>query len=311
MHTYQRISKLFQSSQQISFDDSSKIIIMSDCHRGDGSWVDNFAKNQNLFFAALDYYNQEKYTYIELGDGDELWENKKLSDIIDVHSNAFWMMSRFYEEGRLYFIYGNHDMVKKNFRLVKDDYKNCYDARQKKCIPLFPGIKIHEGIVLRHAVLDKKIFLLHGHQADFFNYNLWKLSRFLVRYVWKFFESIGVNDPTSAAKNYDKKKTVEIKLTQWSVKQKQMIIAGHTHRPVFPELGEPLYFNDGSCVHPRCITGIEITEGNIMLVKWSYKTRKDGTVFVGREVLAGPIRLKDYFRLMPTEEEFFATGYIN
>ncbi|WP_312642167.1 metallophosphoesterase [Hydrogenoanaerobacterium sp.] len=300
MFAYKRISQTFRSSHQIPFDDSSKIIIMSDCHRGDGSWADNFAKNQNLFFAALDYYNQQKYTYIELGDGDELWENKKLSDIIEIHGNAFWIMSRFYRDNRLHLLFGNHDMVKKNFRLVENDYNNYYDARQKKYTPLFPGIKIHEGIILRHTSTGKKIFLLHGHQADFLNDTLWRLSRFLVRYFWKPLESVGVKDPTSAAKNYKRKKQVEKKLTKWSVKEEQMLIAGHTHRPVLPDLGEPLYFNDGSCVHPRCITGIEIVRGEILLVKWSYKTKSDGTVYVGRQVLAGPNRLEDYFR--PAED---------
>jgi len=30
----------------------------------------------------------------------------------------------------------------------------------------------------------------------------------------------------------------------------QMLIAGHTHRPSFPDDGQPLYFNDDSCVSP-------------------------------------------------------------
>lgn len=74
-----------------------------------------------------------------------------------------------------------------------------------------------------------------------------------------------------------------------------MLIAGHTHRPMFPEVGEPPYFNDGSCVHPHVITAIEIANGDIMLVKWNIKTKNDGTLFVDRDVLAGPRKLKDYF----------------
>ena len=73
------------------------------------------------------------------------------------------------------------------------------------------------------------------------------------------------------------------------------MVAGHTHRPMFPEVGEPPYFNDGSCVHPRCITAMEIVFGNIKLVKWYVNTKEDGTLFVDKEVLAGPRKLKDYF----------------
>jgi len=75
-----------------------------------------------------------------------------------------------------------------------------------------------------------------------------------------------------------------------------MLIAGHTHRPMLPEVGEPLYFNIGSCVHPRCITAIEIEQGNITLVKWYVNSKEDGTLCIDRKVLAGPRKLKDYFK---------------
>jgi predicted phosphodiesterase len=106
---------------------------------------------------------------------------------------------------------------------------------------------------------------------------------------------IGVNNPTSAAKNNKKKKQIERILTSWSINQNQMIITGHTHRATMPTVGEPLYFNDGSCVHPRGITAIEIENGEVSLVKWCYKVREDATLYIGRDVLDGPIKLKEYF----------------
>ncbi|TGE39164.1 serine/threonine protein phosphatase [Desulfosporosinus fructosivorans] len=294
MNNLTRITKVFESADEIPFDDSSRIILMSDIHRGDGGWADDFSKNQNLYFAALTHYYNENYTYIELGDGDELWKNKKLSDIIYVHSHAFWLLSKFFKEGRLHFIFGNHDMVKRDPKFVENNLYQYFDEREKKHIPLFENIKLHEGLVLRHRVTDQKILLIHGHQVSLIDYELWRLGRFLVRYLWRPLESFGVNDPTSTAKNYDKKDAVENRLIEWVTREKQMLIAGHTHRPRFPEVGEPQYFNDGSSVHPRCITGIEIAEGNITLVKWDVKTKNDGTLFIGREILAGPRELKDY-----------------
>lgn len=71
-------------------------------------------------------------------------------------------------------------------------------------------------------------------------------------------------------------------------------MAGHTHRPAFPKPGEGYYFNDGSCVHPRCITALELERGNISLVKWSAKVREDNVVYIGRDVLEGPQPILEY-----------------
>ncbi|MHC1684720.1 MAG: metallophosphoesterase [Clostridiaceae bacterium] len=295
MNALKSVTEVFKSSKEIPFDDSSRIVLFSDCHRGDGGWADDFLKNQNLFFAALTHYYKENYTYIEIGDGDELWKNKKFSEIRYIHKDSFWILSKFFNDGRLYFIFGNHDIEKKNDKFVRDNLYKYFDRRVKKWMPLFENIEIHQGLVLKYKATGDKILLIHGHQVDFINNQLWRVSRFLVRYLLRPLEIIGINDPTSAAKNYKKKDSVEKKLSEWVKKEKHMLIAGHTHRPMFPEVGKIPYFNDGSCVHPRCITAIEIENGCIILVKWNVKTKNDGTMFIGRDIIAGPRRLKDYF----------------
>jgi len=295
MSAFNNLSRVFDSAEQILFDDSSRIVLMSDCHRGNGSFADDFSSNQNLYFAALTHYYQENYTYIEIGDGDELWKNKKLSDIILVNIDVFCLLSKFYDAKRLYFIFGNHDILKKSKKFVKNNFSNFFDERLRKYIPLFENIILHEGLILKHTISEDKVFLVHGHQVDFFNDELWRLSRFLVKYLWKPLELVGIKNPICAATNYAKKESVEKKLTQWAKSKNQMLIAGHTHRPVFPEVNEPLYFNDGCCTHPRNITGIEIADGYIFLVKWVIKTKDDGTLYVGREILEGPKKLMDYF----------------
>lgn len=295
MYALKRLSQVFKAAEQIPFDDSSRIVLISDCHRGDGSWADDFNKNHNIYYAALNYYYNRNYTYIELGDGDELWKNSSIYDIIYVHSDAFKLLNKFQKENRLYCIYGNHDMVKRNSKFISRNYSRYFDETHRNQVSFFEKVKFHEALILKHADSGDEIFLVHGHQADFLNDTLWKLSRFLVRHLWKKLELFGVNDPTSTAKNYVKKVSIEKIFTEWVTRENQMLIAGHTHRPVFPEVGEPPYFNDGSCVHPSCITAIEISQGNIILVKWKVKTNDDGTLFIGRELLAEPRKLKDYF----------------
>lgn len=295
MYGFNTLTKVFESSEEIIFDDLTNIVLMSDCHRGDGTWNDNFAKNQRSYFTALEHYYKNDYIYIEIGDGDELWEVKEFQDILNMHKDVFWLLSKFHKEGRFYCIYGNHDMIKKDKKFVEENLYSYYDGRTKKTISLFNNIKIHEGIILKQRGTGNKIFLIHGHQVDFLNYTLWRLAKFLVRNLWRPLESHGIRDKASPAKNYKKKDIIDNKITKWANIKKHMIITGHTHRPMFPDVGEVPYFNDGSCVHPRFITAIEIERGYITLVKWGIETKKDGTLFIGRDIIAGPRLIKEYF----------------
>lgn len=295
MSTNKRLNEVFKSAEEIPFDDSSKFIFFSDCHRGDNRWSDDFADNQNLFFQALNYYYNEGFTYIEIGDGDELWENKIFEDIRQAYSNIFWKMSEFHKQNRLYLIWGNHNRKWKKKKNVEKYLYQYYNDRNGRNEPLFDGIKVHEGLNLLHKSTNKKIFIVHGHQGDLLNDGLWWLGRFVVRHIWKPLQVLGVRDPTSPAKNFKKRGEVEKKIIEWITDNTQILIAGHTHRPVFPDNGAPLYFNAGSCVHPRCITGIEIQNGEIILIKWLVKPKDDvgmnTPLFITREVLDGPKRL--------------------
>ncbi|WP_130806296.1 metallophosphoesterase [Senegalia massiliensis] len=297
MYGQKNLSKVYESSKEILFDNHSKIVIMSDCHRGDGSYADNFSKNKNIYFAALSKYLNKGYIYIELGDGDELWENNNIDDIIDANLDTFSILSEFYKRRRLYFIFGNHDMIKKEQKYVKENLCQFLGQTNQDYITLFDNIKVHEGLILKHKVTKEKIFLVHGHQVSFLDYKWWKARRFLVGKLWKHLELFGINDPTSPAKNYSKRQLIDKRIIKWVKDNKQMLIAGHTHKPIFPEVNDIPYFNDGSCVHPTGITAIEISNGFISLVKWEVKSKTDGTLFVGREVISGPENLKEYFKL--------------
>ncbi|NJW55151.1 serine/threonine protein phosphatase, partial [Salinimicrobium sp. CDJ15-91] len=43
--------------------------------------------------------------------------------------------------------------------------------------------------------------MVHGHQADWLHYYMWKIDRFLVRVLWRQLQIFGIGDPTSPAKN--------------------------------------------------------------------------------------------------------------
>lgn len=292
MSTYKRLSEIYKKSVEIPFDNTSKIVFISDCHRGDGSWADDFNYNQNIYYSALKYYNTNGYTYIDLGDSDELWKNKKFERIGATHADIFRLIRDFYLHNRLYLIYGNHDIVKRNPAFVKKHLSRIYNPHMGNHEPLFDDIKIHEGLILKHKETGVKFFLVHGHQGDLIADNMWRLGSFLTRNLWRNLEIFGLKDPTSAAINYKVLKKVERKFIEWIEDNRQPVICGHTHRPSCPAEDEPPYFNDGSCIYNRFITCLEIADSEISLVKWDIKTNHDRVFYVDRRVLTLPRKIK-------------------
>lgn len=285
-----RISKAFDTALHLPLMNNSKYVIFSDCHRGTGSVNDNFLKNEFIFQAALKYYYNLDFTYIELGDGDELWENRLFEPIKEMHAETFELMSKYYNSDRFYSVYGNHDIVKRN-KVNSDKFCTLYYCEKSFCRKnLFSGITFYPGIILDDCDGKKNIYLTHGHQADFMNSTMWPLSRFLVRYVWRPFELLGIPDPTSAAKNNTRKSKTEQCLSNWAKKNNRLLITGHTHRPVMGDKDSP-YFNTGSCVSPCGITCIEIEQRCIRLIKWFLNTDSNLTVSVKKSRLGSEISI--------------------
>jgi len=204
-------------------------------------------------------------------------------------------MRKFHDKGRLCLIWGNHDINKKSKRFVQKNLFTYYNSQKGSYEPLFENIRIHEGLILKHLNKPFKVFIVHGHQCDLINDLFWPIARFLVRYVWKHFEMIGFRNPLSPASNYSRMTFIERKIIRWARTNKQLVIAGHTHRPAYPGIGKSPYFNSGCCVRPRYITGIEIAHGEIALVKWSIKDLQDQGSPVLREIVKGPEKLESFY----------------
>lgn len=160
--------------------------------------------------------------------------------------------------------------------------------------PLFPGLEISESLVLENRNTGSGCCSSHGHQGSVLNDALWPLARFLVRYIWGPLELVGFLAPVGGGRPRENTEKIEKELCAFASSENRIVIAGHTHRPIFPKPGECPYFNDGSCVHPHCITGIEIDGGRIALVRWAVDTREDRSLFIQREVLGGPAPLEAY-----------------
>jgi len=277
----------FERIKHITMTPGMKLIVMSDMHRGDGSGADDFSQNSLIYRCALEYYLENGFTYIELGDAEELWENENFDQIYITHTPVYDLLAKFHdpdpEKTRYIKTWGNHDLYWK-------DHQDIYQS-------LFPGIQIYDAVLLNNAIL-----MIHGHQADpMCSGPVAAVSQFFVNHIWADLQRGGIKDPTRAATNPGLCNEVDERLHEWASqngKSITAIIAGHTHRAVFENLSltelrlqtlhftmddaahfqerrDHRYYNTGSCVHPASVTGIEITfnEGpHLDMVEWGLAT---------------------------------------
>ena len=294
MRTNNRLTKAYHNAKVIPFDENSKFIFFSDIHRGDDSVSDSFTRNQSIFLHALNYYHNQDYVYVEAGDGDELWEYSNFKHIRVAHSDIFIAMKKYYDSGRLIILYGNHNIYLKSKKYVDENYFTFYDEYNQQRVELFRGLEVHEALVLKYKDTGQEILVVHGHQGDFMNDQLWRISMFLLRYFWRFMHVVGFENPASPAKNLYKRHKVERAYNKWIKEYKIMLICGHTHRQKFPKSGELPYFNTGCCVRTRGITGIEIVNGEILMVEWRTTADDSGVVRIERRVARGPDPIDKY-----------------
>lgn len=294
MNTNKRLDEAYRAATTLTFDQNSKFIIFSDLHRGDDSISDEFTRNQNILVTALEYYYRNGYTYIEAGDGDELWEYSQFRYIRSAHSDVFTTIRKFFLKNRFYMLYGNHNIHLKNPDYVKRHYyyfNDEYTGRKEK---LFYGLKVIESLKLVYKENGQEILIVHGHQGDLLNDQLWRLTMLSLRYFWRYLHLVGLKNPASPSKNQTKQHYIEKNYSKWIALHNKILICGHTHRLKFPLPGEIPYFNSGCCIHTKGVTGLEILGDKILLVQWRIKAKEDGTMVIIRHVVRGPESIEDY-----------------
>lgn len=290
----QRLTEAYKEARVEMIDDTSRYIIMSDCHRGDGALSDEFLKNKNTFTAAMDYYWKNGFTYVEAGDGDELWEHESYKHIIRANRAVWEQLLPFHHAGRMIRMWGNHDLVLKDPAYVREHLWTTTSPETGEEEPFFDGLEAVQSVVFRHKETGQDILLVHGHQGDFPNDQAWRLSRFMMRAFWRYAHAFGFRSPTSPVANSYKRHKVERNYVKWIRQNRISLICGHTHREKFPRAGAMPYFNSGSCVYPSHITGLEIADGTIALVRWRVDPNEDAVLQVTRRVVAGPEPLSKF-----------------
>lgn len=300
MNTSKKLLAAYENAERLHYDEHSKFVFFSDVHRGDNSLSDEFAHNQNIYHFALQHYFEAGFTYIEVGDGDELWEHKNFEVIRYAHSDVFMLLRNFFDENRFIMLYGNHNMAFKHPHHIQKHLFNFYDEYEEFFNELFPGIKVYESVVLENKETNSEVFVVHGHQGDFINDQIWPVMKYLNRYFWRYFHIVGFQNPASPAKNAHKRHKIEINYSKFIKQHQKMLIVGHTHRPKFPRVGEPPYFNTGCCIHPRNITGLEIENNHISLIEWRIAPDAQGSLKILRRVIRGPKPITDFSPVLDT-----------
>ena len=294
-----------------------RMVVLSDHHRGARDGADDFRRCERAYNAALAHYLESGHRLLLLGDAEELWECHA-RDVIASYPRTYALEAEFARARRYQRVWGNHD----------DEWSSPKHVEAHQSSLGGAGAEVHEAVrleVLHDGTPLGQLFLAHGHQGTDGSDRFKWLSRVIVRRVWRPLQRRLRIPSTTPATDWDLRESHDEAMFAWarSTPDRCVLIAGHTHRPVFgvgrraPVLSRPLhelepefrdacrngasperlaqlraeiefghaeerrhdhppievvppcYFNTGCCSFgDGDITGLEIAEGEIRLVRW-------------------------------------------
>lgn len=94
---------------EMHYSETKPVILFSDHHKGNRKGNDEFTHAETNYLNALDYYNTLGASYISLGDSEEFWKFNIFS-IIQHNKKTFDKEDLFHKRGAFYKIFGNHDI---------------------------------------------------------------------------------------------------------------------------------------------------------------------------------------------------------
>jgi predicted phosphodiesterase len=282
-----------------------KVIVFSDQHKGAKNGADDFMFCEPNYLAALEYYNQKEFFFISLGDNDELWENR-WPEVKKNNELSFEKEKKFVERKAFIKVFGNHDLAWDTDVNTSSEMEKIYgqkievfegvilrseienqnfsiflthghqgDAQSDgnwfskffvahiwapfqaylKINPNTPAYNttkktLHNRIMYEWSAKQKDIFLITGHTHQPVFESLTHLERLYRRLE----QALKTNDINSAEEMKKEIKIREPGFTAVSADYLEM---------------KPTYFNSGCCCFSDGdITGIEIENGFIRLIKW-------------------------------------------
>jgi predicted phosphodiesterase len=217
------LERLLNKARPINLDKSSKVLILSDLHMGNGGRRDEFRRNAELVKTMLgSYYLPEQYSLVLNGDVEELFKFP-LDSIVAEWGEFYNLFLKFERNGFFWKTYGNHDtelLDEREYRLASS---------------MVESLKFHYG--------NETLLLFHGHQASVLLWETYPMvSRaviFFIRYIAK---PVGIRN-FSTAYNSTRRFAIEKSIYEFSNQAKIVSIIGHTHRPLFESLSKVDFLN--------------------------------------------------------------------
>jgi UDP-2,3-diacylglucosamine pyrophosphatase LpxH len=212
-----------------------RIVVFSDLHRGARDGADDFERCEPAYSAALGHYLEEGFELFLLGDVEELWENS-IDEVLPKYRGVAELERAFMQGPGLRRFYGNHDLDWSSERKVRDHLQKT-----------FSNLTVHEALRLTVNEGGRPIgelFFVHGHQGTDFSDRGWEISRLALRLVWRRVQRAQGLLSTTPAESYSLRHKHDAAMSQWAesrarganaAEARPVLIAGHTHHPVFPD----------------------------------------------------------------------------
>lgn len=303
-----------KTNRGVSFSclpENTRYVIFSDQHKGGRDAADDFIHAADNYMKALGWYYSKDYTLINLGDCEELWENTPAA-VIEKNRLALLEEAKFLQQDRYYRIFGNHDL-EWNYAIPRlqflrpvfgqklkvyegvilqipyngqtysfllthghqGDLRSDGNALSKWFVAAiwtpvqrFLGIHVntisdsfdlvdrHNVVMYRWTLEHKKTFLISGHTHKPVFASLDHIDRLSKQLA----KARQAGDSSLAG-------SLEVALEKRR--------AEYAGKQFVKTMAQPTYFNTGCCCfHDGDITGIEIAEGFIRLIKWEEGERK-------------------------------------
>lgn len=303
---FEDINEKKKRGEIIPFDPvRDKYIIFSDMHKGARDLADDFRLSEKNYLAALDHYLKEDYHLVCLGDCEELWENKP-DTLMKANMASFEAEANFLKLHRYSRSFGNHDLEwKYDFQrmlylkpIFGDELKICEgmvlrteyngetysiflshghqgDSRSdgnafSKWVVAAIWTPIQRFLDISINTVSESIELVDRHNIIMYQWSA--LQKNLV------FISGHTHKPVFASQDHVERLTKKLQNAKESGNQELIASvsaelekrkAEYAGKQFHKTMVIPSYFNTGCCCFvDGDITGIEIADGDIRLIKW-------------------------------------------